>query len=99
MRAPFQGEIARLRAGKTALRQTRREASIEDKLRDLVRVQQMYVSIVGSQRTLQPWQRPWSVLSHVRDSVLFNQDAVTAHPPAHRVSAQTRWIRPTILHW
>ena len=51
--------IHKLREGKSELRQVRRAATLEEKLRSLIRAQQMYVALVGSRRPLASWQKPW----------------------------------------
>lgn len=48
-----------LRDGKTAIRQIRQRSEIEEKLLDLVRLQHIYVQIVGSRRPLRLRERPW----------------------------------------
>src|SRR5262245_3125972 len=86
--------IRRLREGKSSLRRARLGASIEDKLRELVQAQHLYVQIAGSRRTLQPWQQPWGVLSDVKDSVVIGDDSIEARSEAS-TSSQTRWVRPS----
>lgn len=62
--------IFQLREGKAALRRDRRGATLEEKLRQLVQAQHLYVQVVGSQRPLKSWQRPWNILSDVKESVV-----------------------------
>jgi hypothetical protein len=53
--------IQRLRDGKAALREIRRTASVEDKLRDLCRAQRLYCEIVRTRRPLLPREQPWNL--------------------------------------
>lgn len=88
-------ETARaLRDGKTGLRKTRRSASFNDKLIDLWRVQHAYVQIVGSRRPLKPWERPWNILSDVRDAIALKGNLVEDSRRQQPVSAsRSRWVR------
>jgi hypothetical protein len=87
--------IQKLRKGKAALRHTRRVASLEDKLLALVRAQRMYVEIVGSRRPLKPWERPWDILSDVRDTIIIKDGLVENGKVAPSVSASpSHWVGP-----
>lgn len=59
--APLTALIDTLRAGKARLRRERRVASLDQKVQAVLKAQRMYVEIVGSQRPLRPWQRPWNI--------------------------------------
>jgi hypothetical protein len=53
--------LARLRAGKAALRQQRLALSLPEKVRQLLKLQQIQVSLLEKQRPLRPWERPWNI--------------------------------------
>jgi hypothetical protein len=88
--------MRRLRDGKEALRQARRSAPLSEKLRQLVYAQHLYVQVAGIRRQLKPWQRPWNILNHVRDSVVIGPQQIQPITPALHLmpSARSRWIRP-----
>ena len=88
-------QICPLHEGKDLLRRTRRDASLAEKLVDLWRAQHVYVEIVGSRRQLQPWERPWNLMSDVRDAVIIQDGAVqsTKTVPAFSAS-RSHWVRP-----
>ena len=87
--------IQMLRNGKAKLRGTSREASLEEKLRALVRAQRMYLEIVASRRQLKPWERPWNILSDIRDSVVIKDDVIEARKNlATMGSSRSYWVRP-----
>jgi len=50
------------RDGKAALRRSRQNAPLEEKILDLWRAQHLYVQIVGTRRQLMPWERPWDIM-------------------------------------
>ena len=87
--------IRQLRAGKAMLRCSRRNAPIEEKLRDLVRAQQLYVQVAGSRRQLKPWQRPWNIMSDVRDTVVIKDSVIeSAEKKATVGASRSHWILP-----
>lgn len=90
--------MRRLRSGKDSLREARRSAPLNEKLRQLVYVQHLYVQVAGVRRQLKPWQRPWNILDHVRDSVVINSSHIDPTPlrvsPTARPLALSQWIRP-----
>ena len=65
------------RSQKRALRAARRAAPIEEKLRELVRLQQLHLAIVQTRRPPHPWEKPWNILSDVREAVVIGADSVT----------------------
>ena len=85
--------IEGLRQGKTALRLARRDAPLDEKLRDLVRAQQMYAEIVAARRPLKPSERPWDILSDVREAVILSEGMVGSQK-ASVFSASSDWVRP-----
>jgi hypothetical protein len=93
-RSGLDAEIQRLRAGKAALRRARLSASLEDKIQALLRLQRVYVDIVGSQRALSPRQRPWNITSSVRDAMTVSEDAIEFRPLDTFSASQTHWVRP-----
>jgi hypothetical protein len=58
---PIRPIINTLRAGKARLRAERLVAPLDKKVEAVLKAQRLYVEIAGSQRPLQPWQRPWNV--------------------------------------
>jgi hypothetical protein len=88
--------LQRLREGKAALRLGRRNAPLEEKLRDLVHAQRMYMEIVASRRALNPWERPWDILSDVRDAVNIRGGMVEPQkaPRAAFSASSSHWVRP-----
>ena len=88
--------LRRLRQGKTELRQARRSAPLDVKLRELVRAQYLYVQIAGSRRQLKPWQKPWNILSDVRDSIAIGGNPTDVQPIKLTTgSSRSDWVRPT----
>ena len=87
--------IQRLRDGKSALRQSRRQAPLDEKLLQLVRAQHLYVQIVGSRRPLKPWERPWNILSDVQESVIIRPDRIEP-TRATGSAARAEWLRPNL---
>lgn len=83
--------IVHLRQGKNALRQERRGAPLEEKLRQLVQAQHLYVQIVGSRKALNPLQRPWNILSDVKDAVVIRPEGVESTEAPIGVS-RSQWI-------
>jgi hypothetical protein len=59
--------IARLRLGKEELRHSRRQASLDEKLLELVRAQRLHVEIVSQRRKLGPLEHPWDLGGDVSD--------------------------------
>jgi hypothetical protein len=53
--------LARLRAGKAALREQRRALPLPEKVRQLLQLQQIQITLLAKQRPLKPWERPWDV--------------------------------------
>ena len=88
--------IQDLREGKAALRRDRRSAPLEEKLRELVQAQRIYVEIVASRRALNPWERPWDILSDVRDAIRMSGGMVEPlkAPPAAFSASSSHWVRP-----
>jgi len=68
--------MRRLRDGKDALRQARRNAPLAEKLRQIVQAQHLYVQVVGSRRSLEPWERPWDVPSVISESGVINPNGI-----------------------
>jgi hypothetical protein len=85
--------MQQLRDGKLALRQARRSAPLDEKLRQLVHAQHLYVQVVGSRRPLKSWQRPWNILNEIRESVVIREDGVEATKPPAVGSSRSQWIR------
>lgn len=50
-----------LRNGKRELRRRRVAMSLEDKVRQVVELQKVHVTIVGQRRALQPLERVWQL--------------------------------------
>ena len=89
--------MLRLRQGKDALRSARRRAPLEEKLRQLVHAQHLYVQIVGSRRPLQPWQRPWNILNEIKECVVIGVDGIEPMKSSAVGSAHAQWIRAKSL--
>jgi hypothetical protein len=53
--------IARLRAGKEALRQKRIAMPLREKVRQVLELQKIQYPLLARQRPLRPWERPWDV--------------------------------------
>ena len=53
------GVIARLREGKRQLRRERIAMSLPEKIRQVVELQKVHVTIVGRRRALGPLERVW----------------------------------------
>lgn len=53
--------LARLRAGKAALRAHRIALPLPEKVRQLLQLQEIYVTLLAKRRTLRPWEKPWRV--------------------------------------
>ena len=53
--------LAQLRAGKAALRERRVSMPLRDKVRELLKLQRLYVSLVARQRPLRSWEHPWDI--------------------------------------
>lgn len=89
--------MQRLRDGKAALRLGRRNLSLEEKLRELVRAQRMYAEITASRRALKPWERPWNILSDVRDAVILRDGIIESRkvqPTGPFSASSSHWVRP-----
>ena len=95
MTYPSDELIRKLRGGKAELRRTRRNSTLEERLHDLVRAQQMYVEIVASRRAPKPLERPWDILSDIRDAVVIKDGLIErrAMPTAFSASSSD-WVRP-----
>ena len=85
----------RLREGKSQLRYARQHAPLSEKLRQLVYAQHLYVQIAGSRRKLMPWQKPWNVISDVRESVIFRGAAVEPNHTSIVTSSDSARTEPT----
>ena len=89
--------IQRLRDGKAALRESRRTASLEDKLRELSRAQRVFVEITRTRRALRPIEQPWDILSDVQDDIVIKDDGSVERTTVTKsaVSASSsQWVRP-----
>lgn len=86
-----------LRAGKDALREARRRAPLDEKLRQLVQAQHLYVQVAGSRRPLKPWQRPWNILNEVTDSVVIGVDGITPTRQSAAATTHVQWVRLQFL--
>jgi hypothetical protein len=53
--------LRKLRGGKATLRQQRISLPLQEKVRQLLQLQHIYVALLAKQRTLRPWERPWDV--------------------------------------
>jgi hypothetical protein len=53
--------IARLRAGKAALRRERESLPLREKVRQVIELQRAVYPLLVRQRTLEPWERPWEI--------------------------------------
>ena len=64
---------------------------------ELVQAQRLYVQLTGSRRQLEPWQRPWNILSDLRDTIVIRdgviEQANTARTPSVTASP-SHWVRP-----
>lgn len=101
MDVPLRSAIQRLRAGKAQLRRDRINAPLEEKVQNLLRLQRVYVDIVGSQRPLSLRQRPWDITSTVKDTVVLTADSIESAEDTRGVSAssaKSHWVRP-IRRW
>lgn len=58
---PIPDAIQRLRAGKRELHRKRVAMSIEDKVRQVVELQKVHVSVVGRRRPLKSLERVWQL--------------------------------------
>jgi hypothetical protein len=92
----FDNLIHTLRDGKELLRSTRRSASVAEKLLDLWRAQHVYVEIVGNRRPLKPWEKPWNIMSDVRDAVIIRDAVIEPMPKkvATVTASPSHWVRP-----
>ena len=59
--APEPDVITKLREGKNALHRSRVAMSPEEKIRQVVELQKIFVSIVGRRRALRPLERVWQL--------------------------------------
>ena len=88
-------EIQRLREGKALLRRQRIDAPLADKVQSLLRLQRLYVDIVGSQRPLLAWQRPWNITCDVTDWLVITDNSVFfPNRPFSASQSSVQWIRP-----
>ena len=53
--------LARLRAGKAALRAQRVALPLPEKVRQLLQLQRIHVVLLARQRALEAWEHPWNV--------------------------------------
>jgi hypothetical protein len=53
--------LAKLRAGKDALRRERERMPLPDKVRQVIELQKVVYPLLARQRTLEPWERPWEI--------------------------------------
>ena len=53
--------VAKLRAGKAALREQRIALPLREKVRQMLQLQEIYVCQLAKRRALLPWERPWRV--------------------------------------
>src|SRR3954466_10804578 len=91
----FDETVRTLRDGKPSLRWMGQRASIEEKLLDLWRGQHAYVQIVRSRRPLRSWERPWDIMSDVRDDIVILDGTInTGRKPTPIGSSRSQWIRP-----
>jgi hypothetical protein len=91
----LKSEIQRLRAGKAQLRLERMNASLEEKVQDLLRLQRLYVDIAGSQRSLSPRQRPWNLTSSVQGTLVITDNPNESPRSVGSFSgSQSHWVRP-----
>lgn len=88
-------EIQRLRAGKAQLRRDRANAPLEEKVQILLRLQRVYVDIVGSQRQLSPRQRPWNITSSVNAKVVADDSVESPEAGTGFRASRSHWVRPS----
>lgn len=88
----------RLREGKAQLRSARQQVPLAEKLRQLVYVQHLYVQVAGSRRQLKPWQKPWNVVSDIREFVVFAGDSVRK-APRPVVSSTDSYLEKPFPQW
>ena len=81
-----------IRSGKDALRESRRNAPLSEKLRQMVQAQHLYVQVVGSRRALNSLERPWNVLNVMSQSFVIGPHG---SEPAKTMATSTRsqWLR------
>ena len=93
----FEQTVKALRDGKAALRRTRQNAPLEEKILDLWRAQHIYVQIVETRRPLMSWERPWNIMNDVRDAVIITEGIlveVKRETELPSVSAsRSQWVR------
>jgi hypothetical protein len=53
--------LARLRAGKAALRRQRESLSLREKVEAVLVLQRVYYELIRRQRALEPWEVPWQI--------------------------------------
>lgn len=53
--------LARLRAGKNALRREREGLPLPEKVRQVIELQKIVHPLLARRRTLEPWEHPWDV--------------------------------------
>jgi len=58
---PIPDAIQTLRTGKRELHAKRVAMSIEDKVRQVVELQKVHVSVIGRRRSLKPLERVWQL--------------------------------------
>lgn len=85
--------VQQLRAGKAQLRRARIYAPLAEKIQDLLYLQRVYVDIVGSQRQLAAWQRPWNITNTVSDAVTLRAGTVESRRVGGFTASHSQWIR------
>ena len=91
----FEQAVKVLHDGKAALRRTRQNAPLEEKILDLWRAQHIYVQIVGMRRQLMPWERPWNIMSDVRAAIVIRDGNIQTVESMPSLSVSSpHWVRP-----
>ena len=93
-----------LQRRKDALRTARREASLEEKLQELVSSQYLFASVVGSRRELMPWEHPWDIRRDIRDTLVFDGDSaqpspVTTFTTCNSIASPLQIVMIPKAHW
>ena len=53
--------LARLRAGKAALREHRRSLTLPERVQQVLDLQKIHYPLIARRRALQWWERPWEI--------------------------------------
>jgi hypothetical protein len=53
--------LAQLRAGKAALRQRRMSLPLAEKVRQMLELQRIQITLLAKQRPLRAWERAWDI--------------------------------------